>query len=120
MQTMTSPGAQRRREGENMPGQLRGSTELLRKRWANPLPDGALDTVAGAIDIEGVRVNDVFCLGMPSPEFITGTATVKKDVFDTLSNNLLRLEACQLLELNAFPCGIPVPDEVRVDFRIGR
>ena len=103
-----------------MPNQLRGSVEVLKKRWARPLPDDALDNVAAAIDIDGVRVNDVFCLGTPQPEFITGTATAKRDVFDTLANNLLRLEVCRLVDFKAFPCGIPGIEEVRVDFKIGR
>lgn len=103
-----------------MPGELRGSIEVLKKRWANPLPEDALATVARTIDIDGVRVNDVFCLGTPNPEFITGRVTAERDSFDTLVNNLLRLEVCRLIDLEAFPCGIPQIDEVMVDFRVGR
>lgn len=103
-----------------MPGKVRGSIELLRKRWANALPDDALERVVEAVDIEGVRVNDIFCVGTPNPEFITGTATAARDTFDRLANNLLGLEVCRLLDLDAFPCGIPKIDEVRVDFRVGR
>lgn len=103
-----------------MSGQLRGSIATLRKRWANPLPEDALDRVVEAIDIDGVRVNDVFCLGTINPEFITGSVTTKRDSFDRFANNLLRLEVCKLLDLTARPSGLPEADEVAVDFRVGR
>ena len=74
-----------------MPKVSRGSIELLKKRWASALPEDAVDTVVRAIDIEGVKVNDILCLGTPNPEFVTGTATAQRDVFDRLANNLLNL-----------------------------
>ena len=98
----------------------RGTAKLLRERWAAPMPDDAIETVLRAVEIEGSTVNDIFCLGIPSPEFVTGTVTVKRDNFDRIANNLLNLKACRLLDMNAFPCGIPELEAVRVDFRIGR
>lgn len=103
-----------------MPTLERGSAKLLRRRWASPMPDDAIETILKAIDFEETRVNDVFCHGMPDPEFITGSVTVQRESFDRVANNLLNIEACRLLDLKAFPRGIPVIDEIMVDFRVGR
>lgn len=99
----------------------RGSLELLWQRCEKAtLGREDLIRVVEAISFDGIGVEDVFCIGIPAPEFIRGSLTAQKDTFDRLSNRLLDLQGLRLRELDVFPYGIPAIDAVRVNFEIGR
>ncbi len=102
------------------PSRLRGSEKLLWNRWQHPLTQADLGQLIESIDIDGVRTDDVFCHGTPQPDIFRGSLTVRKDVFDNLSNRLLGLKDLRLRQFEVFPYGIPMIDELRVDFEIGR
>lgn len=99
---------------------LRGSVKMIRSRWSKPLGPGDLDAVIDILDRRDVQVRDILCVGTPDPEWITGRVTARPDDLGPLTKDLLTLEETRIHDLEVLPNGIPFPEWLDINFKIGR
>lgn len=99
----------------------RGSLKLLQKRCDRvALEDRDLSHFIEAIDFEGIDMLDIYCVGQPKPDVISGSIRVNREVYDKLANRLLDLDALRIRRWEVFPYGIPVIDHLKVDLEAVR
>ena len=99
---------------------LPGSVKMIRDRWSRPLGPGDVDAIIDVLDRHDLQVRDVLCVGTPDPEWITGRVTSRPDVLGPLTKDLLALEATRVHDLEVLPNGIPFPEWLDINFKIGR
>jgi hypothetical protein len=75
-----------------------------------------LKQLTSAIQMYGGRLVEYFPCGIPAPDSVWGTATVRPEYAGAMIQALLKLDRFRL-RFDVFPYGIPYPDIVNVQFR---
>jgi hypothetical protein len=75
-----------------------------------------LKQLTSAVQAYGGRLVEYFPCGIPAPDSVWGTATIRPDLAGAMIQALLKLDRFRL-RLEVFPYGIPYPDLVNVQFR---
>jgi len=81
-----------------------------------PFTSDELKQLTSAIQSYGGRLLDYFPCGIPSPDGVWGTASIRPDAAGAMIQALIKLDRFRL-RLDVFPYGIPYPDIINVQFR---
>jgi hypothetical protein len=99
----------------------RGSAKLLLNRCKKTtLDDSDIERFIETIAIDGVELDDVFCVGIPAPDVVGGSLRVNPDVFDKLSNRIIDLRGLRANKWEVFIRGIPNPEWLQVELEVRR
>lgn len=96
----------------------RGSAAVLSRYCPEPLTAEHMSHLATIIADHGGQLNDVFCHGMPNPEWLQASVDVGRGDYLRLSEALLETDAFRVRVLKGFPYGIPVIDRFRLDLEL--
>ena len=82
----------------------------------SPFTSDDLKQLTSAIQAYGGKIVEYFPCGIPAPDGVWGTVTIRPEAAGDLIQALIKLDKFRL-RLDLFPYGIPYPDVVNVEFR---
>ncbi|MCA1592169.1 MAG: hypothetical protein LC754_05865 [Acidobacteria bacterium] len=90
-----------------------GSQKLSAKRGSKKAGTGALEKAVAAIDRRKLN-HDILIRGIPIPNVIRGSVTVKPSQINTALAPLLAIKGIELKPVRLFPIGVPIIDAIRM------
>ncbi len=83
----------------------RGSEKLLRR--LRPIDDRQIRLLSDLLRRLTIDIDDSFPIGLPRPEMLRATATIKPESLGALADGLVNLTGLQVQRFRMFPKGLP-------------
>lgn len=96
----------------------RGSQAVMSRYCPEPLTAEHMTRFADLVAEHGGQLNDVFCHGMPVPQWVQASVDVGRGDFLRLTEALIAADEFRLRVVKGFPNGIPVIDRFRLDLEL--